>query len=572
MAVAPTLTPAELLEAAATDATLEQLERIGSACFKPYAEAIASEQHTQAYVKNLPGKQGYTKAFKQLNEQGLKAGVNSRDGKHHVFQDCHYAAVYGDEKPAGEQAATRSLEGESAVIPTAKYIEATVSLLQSSEPSDLVIGIAAATGRRTIEVLQIGKFSAEKGEPDSYLESVDSRYVYRFKNPAKKRNYGASEDELPNFSTTCLVQADDLIEAWKRLKATAEVKGYLAEVATVKKEKGEVAAREEFNKKWKDSLGAVVEARFSFLPGKLTEKGDRKHPTPKDLRPAYAQLSYVRDVAKDAQGQPLKGSEILYKGRLLGHYIEGSKADETLRRLSSTLSYYGYRVDEKPTYPDSMSEKQVSVRFYESDKEWFDSLSDNKKQADVSRYLRHQHEALQAEVLELRQKLREAEQVKPAAKVKPVAAPQTAIEKQLGAIAEQLAALAGTQSQSKPQDKPKAVAVPTAPTARLDTPPRKSDAQMKAHQWLDIVVGEVKDRNQQADGDIWQMWALSPRMLKDISGVSQKIVKEFWHENESEISDLHEQWGLDSQHNRRRGMKGGSVTDDFNLERPMELL
>ena len=47
---------------------------------------------------------------------------------------------------------------------------------------------------------------------------------------------------------------------------------------------------------------------------------------------------------------------------------------------------------------------------------------------------------------------------------------------------------------------------------------------MKAHQWLDIVVGEVKDHNRQANGDIWQMWALSPRMLKDISGVSQRII------------------------------------------------
>ena len=493
MTVTPALSPDELIAAAAAAKSIEELEQIGRECFAPYAGAIAEGLHTQAYVKNLPGKQGYTKIFKQLNEQGLKAGVNSRDGKHHVFQDCHHAAVYGNEKSAGEQAATRGLEGEAAVIPTAKYIETAVSLLQSSEPSDLVIGIAAATGRRTIEVLQIGKFSAEKSKPDSYLESVDSRYVYRFKNPAKKRNYGVPDDEQPNFSTTCLVQADDLIEAWQRLRGTAEVKGYLAEVVTVKKEKGEVAARDYFNQKWKDSLGAVVESRFSFLPGKLTEKGDRKNPTPKDLRPAYAQLSYVRDVAKDDQGQPLKGSEILFKGRLLGHYIEGSKADETLRRLSSTLSYYGYRVDEKPTYPDSMSEKTVRPVCYESDRDWLNSLVKGKTQAESFRYLRQQHEALQAEVLELRQKLREAEQVKPAAKIEPVTEPQTAIEKQIAALTEKVAALAGTQSQSKPQGKPKAVAVPTAPTARLDTPPSKSDAQMKAHQWLDIVVGEVKD-------------------------------------------------------------------------------
>lgn len=129
-----------------------------------------------------------------------------------------------------------------------------------------------------------------------------------------------------------------------------------------------------------------------------------------------------------------------------------------------------------------------------------------------------------------------------------------------------------TPQRNQPQGKPKTVAVPSAETARLDAPAKKSDAQMKAHQWLGIVVGEVKDHNEQANGDIWQMWALSPRMLKDISGVSQKIVKEFYSENEVEIDALHEHWKLDAQHNRRRGMKGSKVTDDFALKRPMELL
>ena len=125
----------------------------------------------------------------------------------------------------------------------------------------------------------------------------------------------------------------------------------------------------------------------------------------------------MRDVAKDSQGQPLKGSEILFKGRLLGHYIEGSKADETLRRLSSTLSYYGYRADEKPTYPESMAEEIVRPQCYESDRKWLNELSGDLTQPEKFRYLRKTHEALQAEVLDLRQKLREAEAVKPVAKV-----------------------------------------------------------------------------------------------------------------------------------------------------------
>ena len=123
-------------------------------------------------------------------------------------------------------------------------------------------------------------------------------------------------------------------------------------------------------------------------------------------------------------------------------------------------------------------------------------------------------------MLELRQKLREAAQSKPAAPE-----PQSNVEKQLAALAAQVAALSSATdanqsvSESNPSYRP--VDVPTAPSARLDRLPAKSEAQMKAHLWLDIVVSEIKDHNQQADGDIWKMWALSPRMLKDISGVSQ---------------------------------------------------
>lgn len=479
-----------------------------------------------------------------------------------------------------EKSALKGLAGEGAVIEVAKYTASVIKLIQSSAPSEIGIAIAAATGRRMIEVIDIGQFTAEKGSSDAYLESVDPAFVFRFRNPAKKRNYAVPDDEKPEFSTTSLVQVDDLLNAWKTLKATADVKAYLKEAdklqrATAKAagaEAGDVERRAFFNRQWKDRFSKVVADYFSFLPGKLTDEGDRKSPTPKDLRPAFAQLSYVRDVEKDGQGQPLKGSEILFKGQILGHYIESSEADKSLKRLSSTLSYYGYRADSMPTYPDKISEKEVRMRLFEGDREWLNSLIADKTQAETFRYLKTKHEALEAENLKLRQELREAEAAKLAAEAQPAAAPPNAIEKQLAALTKQVAALAGNQPQRELQGQPKAVAVPTALTARLDTPPQLSDRQMKAYQWLDIVVGTVKDHNQQANGDVWQMWALSPRMLKDVSGVNQKLVKEFWLSDEKEFNALNEHWGLDDQHNRRRGMKKHKVTDDLNLERSLELL
>ncbi len=185
MAVTPTLTPDELLKAAESVHSIEELERIGNECFAPYAEAIANGTNTQGYIKNLPGKQGYTAIFQQLNEKGLEKGRNSWDGKHHIFQDCNYCACYPQTKE--KDSATTKHQTASGVVRTADYMAVTSRLLQSSDASELAVGIAAATGRRSIEVVFIGKFTQAKAAPELY-EGMDSQYLYQFQNPAKKRN------------------------------------------------------------------------------------------------------------------------------------------------------------------------------------------------------------------------------------------------------------------------------------------------------------------------------------------------------------------------------------------------
>ena len=65
---------------------------------------------------------------------------------------------------------------------------------------------------------------------------------------------------------------------------------------------------------------------------------------------------------------------------------------------------------------------------------------------------------------------------------------------------------------------------------------------MNALRWLEMCVDEIKDHNLNAAGDTWQMWALSPRLLKDLSKVSQKIMGEFWQANQAELEALNKQW------------------------------
>jgi hypothetical protein len=94
----PTLTPEQLLKAAQECSSIQEMEDIGQKCFRPYAEAIEKGTHEKGYVITLPGRQGYTDIFAYLNSQGLVAGVNSEDGKYHIFQHCHYIACYTTEK------------------------------------------------------------------------------------------------------------------------------------------------------------------------------------------------------------------------------------------------------------------------------------------------------------------------------------------------------------------------------------------------------------------------------------------------------------------------------------------
>jgi hypothetical protein len=94
----PTLTPEQLLKAAQECSSLQEMERIGQECFRPYAEAIEQGTHKRRYVINLPGRQGYTNVFATLKSQGLIAGINSEDGEYHIFQQCHYIACYTTER------------------------------------------------------------------------------------------------------------------------------------------------------------------------------------------------------------------------------------------------------------------------------------------------------------------------------------------------------------------------------------------------------------------------------------------------------------------------------------------
>lgn len=561
-------TPEELLEIGKKKLTVDDMRKVGTLCFRPWVEDFKNGTTRETISQRLRTK-GYTKVFDELSKNGLTKGVNSLDGEHHVFHNCIWLPIVefrerSERLEAG--AADRKHLGDTATIDVPRFTETAANLLKSSDPVGIALGVMACTGRRGIEVVVSGIFMQEDSSDGSYLDGVDPAYVYRFKNPAKKHNTDTALEDRPEFPTTSLVMTSDLLKSHKQMRQSSDLKELLGQLKPCK---DELQRNNRFNDLWEHKLSRCMADNFSFLPGKLREDGTRKPATPQDLRPAYAEITAWRDLERDDMGQVIKGSDILYKAQILGHYIKGSKKSETLKRLGSTLSYYGYRVSEKPSYPPRLFEDQVVVRCWESDREWLNLLSPEHTQADTIRYLRSKYEALEAENLELRERLRKATEESP----EPAKEPVKPIEQTPDVIAmlQRLEARIDGLEHPFTENNVEIVQVTPTPKSKSAPAPKLSSRQVKAFQWLDIVVAHIKDHNLRNDSDIWQMWAFSPRLLKDVSKVSQRLVGEFWAENEAELIALNEQWALDDQHNRKRGMRKDKPTDDFQLERPEEL-
>ena len=446
MPIMPTLTPEELLAAAELAPSIDELERIGQECFAPWVDAAKTGDLSISYVRRLPGLKGYSAVFEKLRSPGLQVGVNSHDGQNHVIQNAFWQPINALwAKSKGRAVPTTKHATASGEITVEKYIEVTSHLLQSSDPAELTVGLAAATGRRSIEIVFIGKFSLAKATPD-FLSAVPADYLYQFQNPAKKRNYDQAASSRPKFTSTSLFRASDILKAWKALQSSNDVKVWVAQQtqklrAAKWSKEAQIESHSAFNTDWASRLNTTTRERFAgVLPGKIGSDGQKPQLSISCLRPAFAQLSYLRDCPKDRLGQPLGVSELLFKARILGHYIDDSPADADIRRTLSTLNYFDYRADTMPTYPPELNEKTVRPSCYESDRDWLNSLVEGLSQPETFRYLRRQHEALQAEVLELRQKVRSLEQ-------SPVPAP-TAIEEQLAKLTQQVASLAAGAPQT----------------------------------------------------------------------------------------------------------------------------
>lgn len=216
-------------------------------------------------------------------------------------------------------------------IDVTSYLKTTVKLLESDNVHELAVGLIAASGRRSVEVLARGKFFQLKNLPEHF----NPDYSVTFRGQAKKRDYGLEEEERAKYPIGVLVPAEMFLDAFKRYSQKPEAQKLKDFIA-----KNPNADAEAVNKKIEDnrgnSLRRVCQQYFSFLPLRDNEQ----NPSPKVLRAIYSVLITERDC-------PEHYNKLFWASQQLGHFIDKEEVDDAdLQSLVTTVGYMDYYIDE----------------------------------------------------------------------------------------------------------------------------------------------------------------------------------------------------------------------------------
>ncbi|AVH64132.1 protelomerase family protein [Nostoc sp. 'Peltigera membranacea cyanobiont' N6] len=231
------------------------------------------------------------------------------------------------------------------------YLEVTEKLLASDDPHELAVGLIAATGRRTHEILARGQFTPVDGES----------YQAWFEGQGKKRG------QKPVFKISTLFGASYIIERLAHLRKDANLKELLKEVS--EEFPRDVAAQNKaIEDKRGNSLRRVVQKYFGGKDSNepvLNFRYGQDQNDCKALRASCASLVTERDCKGSL------GAKMYFAACFLGHITPGEKlSDSELEHVVTTLGYSDYYTTKPVGFPgDLPREKLANVRVKSSDLE-----------------------------------------------------------------------------------------------------------------------------------------------------------------------------------------------------------
>ena len=315
---------------------------------------VLSQAGLYKKFKSLPLEEG--KNAKLVAKHDAQGNITGNQLKHYVLLLCGLNEKQWEERNETTRVSDRLTnageDGNRGVeIDPDAYLEVTEKLLASDDPHELAVGLIAATGRRTHEILARGKFTTVVGES----------YQAMFEGQGKKRG------EKPIFKISTLFGASYIIERLAHLRKDANLKELLKEVSS--EFPGDITAQNKaIEDKRGNSLRRIVQQYFGGKDSNepvLNFRYGQDQNDCKALRAACASLVTERDCKGSL------GAKMYFAACFLGHITPGDKlSDSELEHVVTTLGYSDYYTTKPVGFPgDLPREKVANVRVKSSDLE-----------------------------------------------------------------------------------------------------------------------------------------------------------------------------------------------------------
>lgn len=215
---------------------------------------------------------------------------------------------FGSEKWTALNDASRArleqrLEHQKLLMEPDKIVAVATGLLSSEKWPEICVGLAVVTGRRLVELLQIGQFE------------VRTAYSMMFSGQAKRRD----DDELPLYEIPTLCDSSLVLNAFNRLRLLLDTTGL---------------ERREVSQRYGPAAREAAREHFSTLIPAREGKADIINHT---FRTVYSRIA-VRYYA------PPRIADVHYMATIQGHYDKLQESDEKRRSYESNPYYQEYKI------------------------------------------------------------------------------------------------------------------------------------------------------------------------------------------------------------------------------------
>ena len=489
--------------------TAEEIEALATQLYKEVSIGRSGKPLAPKSVANKLSP--FNKLINKIPSKTLKDGVNAyfdSQEKGEILRPLHFKFTTNQidfESMNLKQQAQRNrkVKGlERKEIDPKAYMDKAYQLMESDDDYSVFIGVQAVTGRRLIEVADLGEFSQvrRRTEPCSKPD-----YCMRFAGQAKKRDY---EDKSDPYLIPTLLPGWYVYRKLKQLESS-ELGQRLAEKRQELEGQGldEAEVRDRLTRGIQTTLNDRVKEHFD---GILPRRQGKAEISTHDLRAAYLAIALYRDCPRNKLGQFVQ-EPVTFIGAIAGHFEEVGKDEEGMPIVkfdeSATYSYRDYELLSEPTFYQIEIPKMRSLRANEAAAIYIEQVKQ-----DLG--LTSQHAAID-EVVKRSQEL---------------------------AIAKQRIAELEQQVSDK--------------QARADgkRPGRTAKAYQKGLDGLQAIM----DYNDAQESDSLR-WEITMRAVQG-TGVSQKIAQQVMKDKAQAIKDHNDKWGFGFQHNNRNhsGQKIGN--------------